>query len=64
MKINRYRTADIRLTKDSQGFYDARHLYQGVLYEWVYFSTRAEARRAAVEELKNLKEIGGVRYWN
>lgn len=55
-KVNRFKTSDIKLHKDSQGEYTARHGYQGYLYENSYFETRTEARQEAVRLLKELKE--------
>ena len=46
--INEFKTADIRLSKDSQGMYEASHKMQGYLYDWSYFESRAEARKAAL----------------
>lgn len=62
MEKNRFKTSDIRLHKYSRVEYDARHLHLGTLYEGRYFLTRAEARRAAVEEVKHAKEYGQTRY--
>ena len=56
--INEFKTSDIRLNKDSQDCYEASHKHQGYLYEGCYFTTRTEARRAAVEELMKVKEFG------
>ena len=53
---NRFLTSDIKLHKDSQGDYYADHKYQGVLIESIYFNTRTEARREAVEVLMDIKE--------
>ena len=61
-KTNFFRTADIRLSKDSQGYYTATHKHQGTLYEDVYYDDRGEARRAAVEDLKYAKENGQTFY--
>jgi len=55
-KINRYKTSDIRLHKDSQGYYEAKHMFQGVLYESEYFENRNEARQEAVNVLNELKD--------
>ena len=60
--MNRFKTSDIILHKNSCGEYDARHRFQGQLYETLYFETRTEARRAAVDELKYAKEFGQTRY--
>lgn len=54
---NRWLTADIQLEKDSQDYYTASHKKQGFLYDWNYFESRKEARRAAVLELRNKKEF-------
>lgn len=54
-----FKTSDIRLHKDSQGFYEASHKYAGRLFDYEYFDTRQNARRAAVDELKHAKENDG-----
>ena len=59
---NEFRTSDIRLSKDSQGMYEASHKAQGYLYDWSYFDNRTEARRAAVDALKDIKENGQSEY--
>jgi len=56
MSINTYKTSDIRISKDSVGNYTATHLYQGILIDCDYFSNRNEARKAAVEVLKEKEE--------
>lgn len=53
--MNRYKTSDIRIHKDSVGAYEAHHLYQGTLIDWDFFNSRKEARAAAVEVLKEKK---------
>jgi hypothetical protein len=53
---NLWKTSDIKISKDSQGYFTCTHKYQGVLIDFDYFESRTEARRAAVEELKFLKE--------
>tara|TARA_R110002167_G_scaffold288743_2_gene493769 strand:+ start:268 stop:486 length:219 start_codon:yes stop_codon:yes gene_type:complete len=55
---NQFKTSDIRLRKDSQGYYYAEHKNQGQLYDFCYFFNRKDARRAAVEELQYIKENG------
>ena len=60
---NKFKTADIRLHKNSVGDYEAWHLYQGTLYEMEYFETRPEARKEAVNVLKVLKENQGYSDW-
>ena len=61
-KINEYKTSDISISKDSAGYYDASHRFQGSLYEGCYFPDRKEARRAAVIDLNNIKENGKSEY--
>jgi hypothetical protein len=56
--MNEYKTSDIRISKDSAGYYNASHKHQGSLYEMCYFNDRNEARRAAVEDLMRIKEFG------
>jgi hypothetical protein len=57
-KFNYWRTADIRVTRDGAGFYNARHKFQGYLYESEIFQDRNEARRGAVEALNDKKNLG------
>ena len=57
--INTFKTSDLKISKDSQGMYEASHIYQGYIYDWSYFDSRAEARRAAVEVLKDMKQMWG-----
>lgn len=54
--INYWKTSDIRISKDSQGMYEASHKYQGYLLDWSYFDSRTECRREAVQQLKDRKE--------
>lgn len=56
MTINRYRTSDIKIHKDSQGCYECTHRYQGTLIDFNFYDSRAEARRAAVEVLMEMKD--------
>jgi hypothetical protein len=60
---NEWKTSDIRLTVDREGFFDASHKYQGDLLVTCYFPSRTEARRAAVAELMRLKQGGGLCDW-
>ena len=60
--MNEYKTSDIRITKDSGGYYSAEHRYQGSLYDCCIFNDRNEARRAAVNDLKDIKENGKSDY--
>lgn len=53
---NYYKTSDIRIAKDSQGFYEATHRYQGNLYDYTPFNSRTEARRYAVEALREKQQ--------
>jgi hypothetical protein len=58
---NLYKTSDIKISSDSMGAISAEHKYQGRLIDSSMFwaSSQAESRkigrRAAVEELKNIK---------
>jgi len=55
-KPNYWRTADVRLHRDSQGYYEATHPYAGTLFESDYFETRAQARSEAVRILRQKKQ--------
>jgi hypothetical protein len=55
-KINRYKTSDMKIHKDSQGCYSVDHGFQGTLIDGHYFSSRTECRRAAALLLKGIKE--------
>ncbi len=59
---NRFLTSDIKLSRDSQGYFEAKHRFQGMLFDSVYYATRTEARRAAVEELNYAKETGETQF--
>ena len=54
-KINTWKTSDIRLHKDSAGYFTAEHVYQGTLIDSHYFDTRNEARREAVVILREFQ---------
>jgi hypothetical protein len=54
--MNVWKTADIRITKDSAGFYWAEHKFAGTLIESGMYEDRNECRRDAVEELMERKE--------
>jgi hypothetical protein len=54
--INSFKAADIKLHKDSQGAYEAKHKYQGILYESEFFDTKRDARIEAVYVLTCLKD--------
>ena len=54
-KINRFRASDIKLSKDSQDYYTATHLYHRTLIDSVYFPSRKEAQAAAKEVLQELE---------
>lgn len=53
---NEFKTSDISITKDREGFFDASHKYQGDLIVTGYYADRAECRREAVRILKEMKE--------
>jgi len=52
---NRYLTSDIKIYRDSSGFFTAEHMCQGILVDSTYHATRAECRRKAVSILNDLK---------
>ena len=54
-KENHWKTSDIKLRKDSLGYYDAEHTHAGLLFETEYYPDRNSARRAAVKALKEKK---------
>jgi hypothetical protein len=54
-KINYWKTTDIRISKDSVGFYTATHKYAGVLIDGCFYNNRTECRKEAVDILKQLK---------
>lgn len=56
MKTNYWKTSDIKLSSDGKGFYNAEHVYAGLLLDWHCFASRAEARRAAVKILRERHE--------
>jgi hypothetical protein len=51
-----FKTSDIRISKDSVGFYEASHKFQGHLYEGVSFASRTDARREAVRLLREKQD--------
>jgi hypothetical protein len=55
-KHNEFKTSDISITKDREGFFNACHKYQGDLIVTGYYSDRAECRRDAVRILQEMKE--------
>ncbi len=54
---NVYLAKDIKIYTDSQQNRTATHKYQGTLIDMDYYETSAECRRAAVEVLKEIKEL-------
>lgn len=54
--MNLFKTSDIRISKDSAGFYSAVHKYQGVLIDNGYYENRAECRKDAVLNLRDIKD--------
>jgi hypothetical protein len=54
--MNKHKSTDIRIHKDSVGCYTATHKFQGVLIEDVFYDDRNECRREAVRVLKELKD--------
>jgi len=55
-KRNEFKTADIKISVDREGFFDASHKYQGDLIVTGYYASRKEARQDAVKILKEIKE--------
>ena len=55
MKMNYWKTSDIKLSVDSVGFWTAEHKWAGLLMEDVYYPTRKECRRDAVIVLRERK---------
>jgi hypothetical protein len=53
---NYFKTADIKIHKDSVGCYYATHKYQGDLIDGNIYNTRAECRKDAVQVLREKKE--------
>ena len=56
MKTNFWKTSDIKITKDREGFFDATHKHAGDLIVTGNFESRKECRQEAVRNLKELKE--------
>lgn len=54
--MNKYKTTDIRIHKDSVGSYTATHKFQGILIDDVFYNNRDECRREAVRVLQELKD--------
>ena len=54
---NYWKTSDIKLSTDSVGCITAEHKYAGILLDGCDYESRAEARRDAVEVLKEMKEM-------
>jgi hypothetical protein len=52
---NEFKTADIKIHKDSVGCYTVTHKYQGVLIDGNFYNSRTEARRDAVAVLMQIK---------
>ena len=60
---NYWKTSDIKISTDSGGYITAEHKYAGTLFECSYYTSRAEARRDAVEILKEMKEMNKYKYY-
>lgn len=54
---NEFKTSDISISKDREGFFDASHKYQGDLIVTGYYADRTECRRDAVRILKEMKQL-------
>ena len=57
---NKFKTSDIKINKDSYGYFTCKHKYQGTLIDGNFYETRIEARKEAVEVLKEKKEMDGI----
>tara|TARA_R110000744_G_scaffold3823_1_gene14110 strand:- start:183 stop:458 length:276 start_codon:yes stop_codon:yes gene_type:complete len=55
--MNIWKTSDIKISTDSVGCITAEHKYAGKLLDNCFYESRAEARRDAVEVLKEMKEL-------
>lgn len=55
-QINRYKTSDMKISKDSQGCYSVTHKFQGTLIDGNYYSSRTECQQDAANTLKDIKE--------
>tara|TARA_B110000093_G_scaffold103674_1_gene111424 strand:- start:1145 stop:1327 length:183 start_codon:yes stop_codon:yes gene_type:complete len=55
--MNYWKTSDIKITKDSVGYFDATHKYAGSLIETGFYEDRNECRRDAVKILMEKKMI-------
>lgn len=60
---NYWKTSDIKIHKDSAGYFEAVHKHAGRLIDWEYFENRTECRRAAVAVLKEKKETEAGEEW-
>ena len=57
---NLFKTSDISIHKDSVGAFTATHKKQGLLIDSDFFDTRQEARKAAVEALREKQELAEI----
>lgn len=52
--VNYWKTSDIKVRKDTCGFYTAEHKYQGLLIDsHPFFNSHNDCRREAVKILKD-----------
>lgn len=58
---NYWKTSDIRITKDTPGFFWAEHKFAGQLIESGWYEDRNACRRDAVEILMEKKELRNQR---
>lgn len=54
---NEFKTSDIKVNREADGCYSATHRFQGDLIVSMIYDSRTEARRDAVEVLKEIKEL-------
>ncbi len=55
--VNVFLTKDIKIHTDSQQNRTATHKYHGTLIDSDYYPTAASARQAAVEVLREIREL-------
>ena len=56
---NDFLTRDIKISTDSAGAMTAKHKFQGLLVDSVFYASRKECRTDAVDILKEMKEMDG-----
>ena len=53
---NRFKRTDIKISKDRQGCFTAKHLYHGILINSAFYSTEKSCYLDAVDVLQDLKD--------